>query len=155
MPLSAYQLWQHKRKGKQYCQAWIMRDNEIIGTVNEPFNTDKFEWDGRTFIRKESADIIWGGRDIYIYEYDDTLGKVLTVKDAIQKDPKKKENKDQDECDILIGTKISPTWVSRYLGNNVVEQAISGTSEKKTEFNVMTILIGIIILIMVIYVFLG
>lgn len=169
MALSAYQLWQHKRKGKRYCQAWILRDNEVIGVVNEPFNTIKFEWEDGVYIRKDTPDIIWGGRDVFIYEFDDVLGKVLTVKNALdmeekkraeilakkEKESKKEQNNHEGEYDIVLGiTKVSPRKISKILGEKIIEEAISGMREKKSSINIAGIIMMVIVLVMVVFVFL-
>jgi|GEM_PF-2825949 len=168
MSLSAYQIWQHKRRGKRYCQAWIMRDNEVIGVDNEPFSTDKFEWGGKLFIRKDAPDLIWNDRDIYIYEYDNALGKVLHVNDALNMsfdcdtnvDDAKKSvmdipDKDKNNNDVKIGSKIDPSWVSKYVGSHIIEDAIRGMHQQERGVDFMGILMGVIVLILILFVFFG
>jgi hypothetical protein len=163
MALSAFQVWQHRRKGKKYCQAWIMRDNTIIATVNEPFNAEMFTWEDRTYIRKTSPDLVWGDRDIFIYEYDNALGKVLTVKDALgmMKDDDNDANdtiQEQNEKDIVIGmdNSVDPIWLSGSLGHNIVNDAIGLMSDKPHPgMDIMAIIMGALVLMIVLYVFLA
>ena len=151
-----------------------MRDNDIIATVNEPFNAEVFRWEDRAFIRKKDADIIWGGRDVFIYEYNNALGKVLTVKDALEMENGVKEQtskrminkedkdtkdikgiKDKEKTSILIGGFVDSMWAASVIGNGIVEDAISGMKEKKSGLNIMGIMTAVIVLVIVIYVFLA
>ena len=149
MPLSEIQKSINQWKGRQYYMAMIFRGNDVIKTLNEPFGITEFLWvekggKKRRYVVKPNPDIIWNNRDIFLYDFDDVLGKEIPLDGSIS-------NKK------AIGYRTDPVEFQELVGADIIKGALQDMNppEEKKNFNIPQILIGVVVIIVVIYAFMG
>ena len=148
MPLSEIQKSINQWKGRQYYMAMIFRGNNVIKTLNEPFGITEFLWNEkggkkRRYLVKTNPDIIWNNRDIFLYDFDDVLGKEIPIDGSV---PEKRS----------IGHHEDPAEFQEIVGADIIRGALESMTESESKsVNIPQILVGIVVMIIVVFVFMG